>query len=481
MGWIAPPTSPRDPSRGQDAASHLGSPAALGAGDALAAPAASRSRGATRASGNLAREPWGPAGLRPLPGLLPPPGRGLGHASPQPLAGGACESTLPAARGAECMPGALGSATPCPPPGGSAWAAAAGLRGRPGTGGPAAPKSPVPLEAVPGPRRSCPCHGPLAPDAAASRWGRWAAGYGRDVRARGLRPAATGTPGVRAVVPLPAEQPGKGHLRSAPWESRKLHWSCHYASSPLQLGDGSTAPEHGEFWDFAGSKGGRGPNCPRRVGRTRPQRRAWGVGGGGAGGNDFWVGATVMTGLEWPRGDRWEEVGEESQVTRIVAVAGRCAGHVAWAQRRECRADETKEGTLRDWKGNQPGVPAPSFLQSLCKYCGCPWGGRGCRDIRWHALCFTPRLWSIYYTNKIVKEWNDAKSESWFRIYIKTLGDGLQGKTFIFVNMEIPNVSIYIALVKGKLRGKFAPQMVMLWGGGVGEMVEIKELIIGLK
>lgn len=44
--------------------------------------------------------------------------------------------------------------------------------------------------------------------------------------------------------------------------------------------------------------------------------------------------------------------------------------------------------------------------------------------------------------------------------------------------MEIPNVSIYIALVKEKLRGKFVPPNGYVMGE---DMVKIKELITDLK
>lgn len=139
-------------------------------------------------------------------------GGASGTPLPQPLPEGSCEETRLAERREVWTPGALGSANHRQPLGGSVVAAATGLRGRPGTDSHAAPKAPEPLEAAPGPRRSCPCHCSLALDAATSRWGRRAPGYSQNVSACGLRPAAACTPGVRAVVPLPAESPGKLHL-----------------------------------------------------------------------------------------------------------------------------------------------------------------------------------------------------------------------------------------------------------------------------
>lgn len=90
------------------------------------------------------------------------------------------------------------------------------------------------------------------------------------------------------------------------------------------------------------------------------------------------------------------------------------------------------------------------------------------------------RFWSSYYTNKVVKKKNYGKSEGGKAGSEHTLEDP-QSKTFLLGNMEtrhqIPNVSIYIAVVKEKLGGKFVAKN----GYVGGKMVKINELIINLK
>lgn len=207
---------------------------ALGAGDALAAPAACRLRRATRV--------WEPSARAPGAGRTPPPrtapASGAGPRAPHPH--GPCREGPGSrrdpppgvrygrpVRSAPRTPGRRQVARPWLQrrAGGGVLAPAAEPRGKPGClwrrrlgrGGTAPASAPSPWT----PRLFAGVGGPP--------------GYGRDVRARGLRPAAAGPPGVRAVVPLPAERPGKLHLPSAPRESPTLQRSRASASPPPQL------------------------------------------------------------------------------------------------------------------------------------------------------------------------------------------------------------------------------------------------------
>lgn len=450
VGWTAPPTSTRSPSRGQDGASHLGSPAAL------AAPTASRSGGTTHQSEPGARTP-GPAGPRP-PGLLPPPGRGLGQPpSHPPLPGGACESTRPAERGGGCEPRAPGSANAGPPPADAAFArrqAAAGLRGSVPALAPHRAKSSRALGGGAWATRSRPGRCSPALDATASPGAR---GDRPRVRA-GLPPAgwaATDTaplwrrenlPNFRGTVRLPrcllsGEMAALRQTTVSSVTSQKAKVSGNLRPHGGWHGRGSEdAPGGGREWLLSGRHSWQGSDELLVTGEKRWQRVS---------GHQNWCDGSQMWGPHC-----WSTEGVQSRLD--------------WGR-------EVLEGPK--------GKPAPSpcsFLPPVTQSrSGCPWGA-GDAGTEGDRLCAFPQVLEQLLHNKVVKKKNYGKSEGGKAGSEHTLEDP-QSKTFLLGNMEtrhqIPNVSIYIAVVKEKLGGKFVAKN----GYVGGKMVKINELIINLK
>ncbi|XP_034842993.1 translation initiation factor IF-2-like [Mirounga leonina] len=193
-----------------DGASHLSFPAALGAGEALTAPAASRSDRTTQESEPGARTPG--AGRAPPSRTAPAPGAGPQAATPTAPSGRGLrvDATSSEVRGVRARRAPLRKPRPaagglglCPAPR-SSWAEGE----RPGAGRRTQRKAPVPWEVAPGPRRRRPCRCSPALDAATSPRGPPVPGYRPGVSAE--IPAASGQ-----FFPLPAEPPRKLHLCSA--------------------------------------------------------------------------------------------------------------------------------------------------------------------------------------------------------------------------------------------------------------------------
>lgn len=372
VGWNAPPTSTRSPSRGQDGASHLGFSAALGAGEALAAATASRSDRTTREWEPGARTP----GARPDP-ALPDCSRLRGGASgsppPRPLPGGACESTQPAQRGAACRPPALCTASPDPPPGVSASAHASQQRGWSGACR-CGPRHRVPREVTPRPRRSRPCRCSPALDAATSPWGSGSQVAAR-VLVRGSPPPHT--PGVRAILP-----PARWAAEPTASLHRRENLPNFVGTVPLLRGllCGEMAALRQTTVSSATSQKAK---VSGNLSTHGSGTRRW-----AAKGNGFW-GGTFMTGLEWARSDRWEEIGEVCQVTRMVAMAARREGPIVGARG---SAEQIRLRKGDSWRTEErtalsPCSVLPSVTQSVFWM---PVGGRGCRDRRGQVHCFSP-------------------------------------------------------------------------------------------